>query len=174
MKTFRLILQILVIIATLVFSTSLVPYLPSWINRIELWLILPLVIIPIDLKTGLIVSIIMGWLIDIYAPARGLFFILLPLVGLTIHFIVNSWRTHRDWLRNIGTIIGGFALYHLLLIGYQLANGLLSSGSAPVTYLVDTLKQFPQLFLMNVLFGLICARLIQKVFVIQPEKRFYV
>jgi len=173
MKIFKIILQVACIVLAVVFSTSLVPYLPFWLNRIELWLIIPFCVVPGNLKTGLIVSMVIGWLIDIYAPTRGLFFLLLPLVSLMVHFVVNSWRTHRNWLRESGAVILGISIFHLLVIGYELGHALLLSDDSSLDRLVDSFKQFPQLMLVNILIGYVLVRPIRYIFSIEQKKKFY-
>ncbi len=92
-------------------ATSLMYFLPLGLRSVQLWLLICLLILPVNWRLSIITAIIMGWAADIFTPSSfGLHLIAYPsAVGLTA-LSMQSWHTTRPWLKFIGVVSLGSTL----------------------------------------------------------------
>lgn len=118
------------ILLTVVISTSGLNLMPRWLQSVQLWLLVPLLLIPFGWRLSTFTALILGWSADVFTPSVfGLHMVAYPAtIGLTA-LTVYSWHTNRMWLRFIGGVAIGSALGWLFILILEIIINLFSSGN---------------------------------------------
>lgn len=170
----RTVAQIAGIVVLVVLAVSVIPWLPFSLNHLQLWLVIPLVVASANPRLGLVLSIILGWCVDLYSPTMpGLQIVVLPATCALVIYFTDSWKIHRSWLALTRNLILGTFLGSILTIGYSFIFTRFSLTQGEATRLIDALAIVPTALVWNAGFGLIFSRFILRVFTNPRPNQIY-
>lgn len=117
------------ILATTVSSTSWLGLAPRWFQPVQLWLLVPLLLLPFGWRLAIVTAVILGWSADVFSTS--IFFgshmiAYAAAVGLTA-LAINSWHSNRTWLKIMGGVGIGSVLAWLFVFILELIAGLFNS-----------------------------------------------
>jgi len=113
---------ILCLIIGLVFVslTSILPFLPIFLKSHQPWLILLVILILIDIRLAIVLSVIFGWYLDLFSPlANGIYLITIPATVMITFYLSIGWKSRRIWLMIISRVFIATVLYYLLFFGLE-------------------------------------------------------